>query len=246
MARFNQQIGFPPFPPIVKNLIIINALVWVAESFIGSHITEMMMNNFALHSMYSSHFKPWQILTYMFMHSPFDGKINDMGTLHILLNMLGLWMFGSQLEISFGAKRFLLFYLVCGIGAGLIYLGYLQFDLHDIAQQYHNMKVSPFADAADLQQFNDIIDQTIIGASGAIYGILAAFGYLFPNAYLLIYFIIPLKAKWAVIALLAYELYSVIFPSVGDDVGHVAHLGGALVGFLLVYFWNKRDRRHFY
>ncbi|HEY0299496.1 MAG TPA: rhomboid family intramembrane serine protease [Arachidicoccus sp.] len=245
MPRYNQQFGLPPFPPIVKNLIIFNVLVWMAQSFISPHITDFFNDTFALHSMYSQHFKPWQIFTYMFMHSPFDGRIGDMGVMHILLNMLGLWMFGAQLEINFGPKRFFLFYLICGVGAGLIYLGYLHFDLRPYFQQYENAKFSN-QPLEVIAQYKEILDQTVIGASGAIYGILAAFCYLFPNTYLLIYFVIPLKAKWAVIALLAYELYSTIFPSFGDDVGHVAHLGGALVGFLLIYFWNKRDRKHFY
>ncbi|MDE1193168.1 MAG: rhomboid family intramembrane serine protease [Arachidicoccus sp.] len=246
MPRYNQQIGFPPFPPIVKNLIIINFLIWIAESFVSPHVTDFFMNTFALHSMYSDYFKPWQIFTYMFLHSPFDGSIGDMGVMHILLNMLGLWMFGSQLEIILGQKRFLLFYLACGLGAGIIYTAYLHFDLKEYVDLYRNIKYRPDVSNDLVAKAKEVVDQTIIGASGAIYGILAAFGYLFPNSYLLIYFIIPLKAKWAVIGMLAYELYSVIFPSVGDDVGHVAHLGGALVGFLLIYFWNKKDRTHFY
>ena len=242
MPRYNQQIGFPPFTPIVKNLIIINALVWVAESFISPQVTDMMMNNFALHSAYSVYFKPWQLFTYMFMHSPFG---DSLGIMHILLNMLGLWMFGSQLEISFGPKWFLIFYLVCGVGAALVQVGYSQFDLHNINALYHSLRVSPFARSEDLQQVTDIINQSSLGASGAVYGILAAFAYLFPNAYILVYFI-PLKAKWAMLAILAYELFAVVHPSAGDNVGHVAHLGGALIGFLFIYLKNKNDRRNFY
>lgn len=238
----NRSLGFPPFPPVVKNLIIINFIVWMAQSFMGSDISNWMDHVFALHSFYSNEFRPWQILTHMFMHSPFQSSI---GITHILLNMFGLWMFGSSLEINFGPKRFLTFYLLSGIGAALIYLGYLQIHLSPVVDQYRALLVSN-APAQYVMQYKEVIDGSMIGASGAIYGILAAFGFLFPNTYLYLYFLLPIKTKWAIIAFLGYELYGAIFSGPGDDVAHVAHLGGAFTGFLIVYFWSKKNKRHYY
>ena len=238
----NRQIGMPPFTPVIKNLIIINFLIWMAQSFLGANVTSWMDQTFALHSIYSPLFKPWQVITHMFMHSPFYSQL---GIWHILLNMFGLWMFGSALEIQMGAKRFLSFYLISGVGAAIIYLGYLHFYLHSLVGDYQ-IALAGGAPQSTLMQYQAIINESMIGASGAIFGVIAGFGYLFPNTYLYIYFFLPLKTKWAVIGIIAYELYGAIANSSGDDVAHVAHLGGAFVGFLIIYFWNKKDRRHFY
>ncbi|ANI88632.1 hypothetical protein A9P82_04610 [Arachidicoccus ginsenosidimutans] len=242
MPQYNQQIGFPPFTPVIKNLIIFNFLVWIAQSFISVHITNWLDDTFALHSTYSTLFKPWQLVTYMFMHSPFNSSL---GISHILLNMLGLWMFGSALEINFGAKRFLTFYLVSGIGAAVIYLTYLHFNLHQTVAEFNLLKLDASQRDLALQDYL-VINASMLGASGAVFGVLAAFAYLFPNTYLYLYFFLPIKTKWGVLGYLAYELFATIRSSPGDDVAHVAHLGGALVGFLLIYIWNKTDRRHFY
>ncbi|AYD46699.1 MAG TPA: rhomboid family intramembrane serine protease [Arachidicoccus soli] len=238
----NRQMSMPPFPPVIKNLIIINFLVWMAQSFLGANVSAWMDNTFALHSFYSPLFKPWQIVTHMFMHSPFGSSL---GIMHILLNMFGLWMFGSALEINMGAKRFLSFYLISGVGAAIIYLGYLQIHLHPIVAEFQRVSAEG-APQNILIQYREIINESMIGASGAVFGVLAGFGYLFPNTYLYIYFFLPLKTKWAVIGIIAYELYGAIASSAGDDVAHVAHLGGAFVGFLIIYIWNKKNRQHFY
>lgn len=235
-----RQLGLPPFPPVIKNLIIINFIVWMIQSFLGNHVTVWMEDTFALHSFLSPLFRPWQIVTYMFLHSPFGG---DLGIMHILLNMFGLWMFGSALEINFGGKRFLTFYLLSGIGAVLIYLAYLQYQLAPVMNQYHALLASGAPDMY-LQKYMDVINESMLGASGAVFGILAAFGYLFPNTQLYLYFFLPIPTKWAIIGIMAYELYGAVKAT--DNIAHVAHLGGALTGFLIIYFWNRYNRSRFY
>ena len=235
-----RQLGLPPFPPVIKNLIIINFIVWMIQSFLGYRVTNWMEDTFALHSFLSPLFKPWQIVTHMFMHSPFG---SGSGIMHILLNMFGLWMFGSALEINFGPKRFLTFYMLSGIGAALIYLGYMQYELSPIVDQYHVMLASG-APELYLARFQAAISEAMLGASGAVFGILAAFGYLFPNTKLYLYFFLPIPTKWAIIGIIGYELYGALLAN--DDIAHLAHLGGALTGFLIVLIWNRYNRRHFY
>ncbi|KAI9437889.1 rhomboid family protein [Russula earlei] len=214
MTQFRPN-RFEILPQVIKNLLIINGLVFLAQ-----YITEQqgginMDNLFALHTWQSPLFKPWQLLTHMFLH----GSIG-----HILSNMFVLWMFGSTLENLWGPRRFLIFYLICGLGAALCHMGVLE------AQQVLEAK----------------LNEPTLGASGAVFGCLAAFGYLFPNTQIYLYFLFPLKAKWFVLIYAGFELTMAISNSAGDNVAHVAHLGGALVGFLLVYFWNRNNRRTFY
>jgi rhomboid-like protein len=177
-------------------------------------------------------FYPYQIATHLFAHSP-------QMIMHILFNMFGLWMFGRILENVWGAKRFLLFYLICGVGAAACHLAIQYFRCQELL---HAIKA------------NDPIAQNLIGAaspalgaSGAIMGIFAAFGYLFPNTELYLMFIpIPIKAKWAMLGLAAYDLFGGVANMSGDNVAHFAHLGGAVTGFILVLIWNKSSRRRFY
>lgn len=197
------------FPPIVKNLIIINVLVFVAQNIYDKQY--QLTGRLALYPIDSPYFQPYQIATHMFTH----GSIT-----HILFNMFGLYMFGKVLENVWGPKRFLLFYLVCGVGAAAAHL----------AVQYFTGGYS-----------------AAVGASGAIMGIFAAFAYLFPNTELYIMFIpIPIKAKWAVIGFAAIDLFGGVAQMSGDNIAHFAHLGGALTGFILVLIWNKSNRRKFY
>lgn len=200
-----------PFPPIVKNLIIINALVFAAQLLFRSRypVTGLI----GLWPLNSGAFRPYQMVTHMFAHDPY-------GFTHILFNMFSLWMFGRVLENVWGGKRFLLFYLVCGLGAAVAHL---------IVQRFTGGYLPT------------------VGASGAIMGIMAAFAYLFPNTELFLYFIpIPIKAKWAVLGYVAIDLFSGVARVSGDRVAHFAHLGGALTGFILVLIWNRTDRRRFY
>jgi membrane associated rhomboid family serine protease len=226
---------FQILPTVIKNLIIINVLVFIAQlTFSGAF---NFLDAFALHTWQSPLFKPWQFFTYLFLH---DTRSWD----HILGNMFALWMFGSTLENLWGPKRFLSFYIACGLGAALCHMIVLYIENQPMVNQYQAM------DALS-QQFNSkeyfgILNSPTLGASGAVFGCLAAFGYLFANQYVYLYFFIPIKVKWFVLGYTGFELYEQIRSSAGDNVAHVAHLGGALVGFLLAYFWNKNNRRKVY
>lgn len=223
------------FPPVVKNLLIINVLVFLAQVTFQNSETVHLENLFALHDVRSVYFKPHQLLTHLFMHG-------SMG--HIFFNMFALWMFGQTLENRFGSKRFLIFYLVAGLGAALLHLAVLYFELQPVWELFRSLPADQQAQIVRSPEFK--INVETVGASGAIFGCLAAFGYLFPNTMIYVYFLLPLKAKWFVLIYAGLELWLGIRNSAGDNVAHFAHLGGALAGFLLVLFWNKTDRRRFY
>ena len=201
------------FPPIVKNLIIINAIVFVAGIAFQKQydLTGLLM----LWPLPSDAFAPYQIATHMFAHASLG---------HLFFNMLGLWMFGRMLENAWGPKRFLLFYFVCGIGAAAVHL----------VMQYLRWENGA----------SEIIGP-MLGASGAIMGVMAGVAYLFPNTEIYLYMLFPIKAKWLVIVLALLDLYGG-FVGTGDRIAHFAHLGGALTGFILVLIWNKTNRRRFY
>jgi membrane associated rhomboid family serine protease len=185
---------------------------------------------FALHHYKSDEFRPYQLITYMFMHANFP---------HILFNMFSLWMFGSMLERVWGPKRFLIFYLICGVGAGLAQMGNYAVDFWKIDQHIVNVDPSMY------QEFMRM--SATVGASGAIMGLLAAFGYLFPNTELYIMFIpVPVKAKWAVLGFIALDVFGGLSRVPNDNVAHFAHVGGALIGFLIVLYWNKKNKQTFY
>lgn len=226
--------SFQMIPPVIKNLIIINGLVWLAEMTLGSNSADWMFNTFALHDLHSPLFKPFQLVTYMFLH-------DNHGIEHILFNMFALWMFGAVLENYWGGKRFLTFYMVSGIGAAVCHLLVLYHEMGPVVEQ-----ISYMADSELRDRYIAALNEPTLGASGAIFGCLAAFGYLFPNQYIYLYFFVPIKVKWAVLGYAAIELFSGIRASAGDNVAHWAHLGGGLVGLLLVIYWNKTDRRNFY
>lgn len=222
--------SFQSIPPVIKNLVIVNALVFFAQQVFGG-----MENLFALHDVHSVYFRPHQLITHMFMH----GSIA-----HLLFNMLALWMFGSILENLWGSKRFLIFYMLCGLGAGALHLATLYMEMSDVMQVFRQLP--PTQQEELLYSPNFKVNTPTVGASGAVFGCLAAFGYLFPNSLIYVYFFIPIKAKWFVIIYAGLELWLGVNNSAGDNVAHWAHLGGALVGFLLVLYWNKRNRRRFY
>lgn len=267
---------FEVLPLVIKNIIIINVLVFIAQQTFAKSEVFSMENMFALHTWQSSFFKPWQFVTYMFMH----GSIS-----HILFNLLALWMFGSILENLWGPKRFLTFYILCGLGAALchmaaLFIGNQQF-INDLVILNNNFDAGHFVNfyqsheldvyypnissfAQEWQQnpgnsaylleaksfcntiLNNRLNEATLGASGAVFGCLAAFGYLFPNTEIYLYFLFPIKAKWFVLGYAALEFFSAMQNVAGDNVAHIAHLGGALFGFALVYFWNKTNRRNFY
>jgi len=224
---------FEILPLIIKNLLIINGLVFLAQITLSDKVP--IDNLFALHTWQSSYFKPWQFVTHLFMHGDFG---------HLFSNMFALWMFGSILENLWGPKRFLTFYLICGLGAALCHMGVLYYEAEQLISEYNALPA--YHQSTYTAVVNAKLNSATVGASGAVFGCLAAFGYLFPNTYIYIYFFIPMKAKWFVMLYAAFELYSGIRNSAGDDIAHFAHLGGALVGIILVYYWNKTNRKQFY
>lgn len=227
------------FPPVIKNLLIINVLVFIAQSTFGAN-SFTIENLFALHDVHSVYFKPHQLITYMFMHGGID---------HLLFNMLALWMFGSVLENYWGAKRFLQFYLITGLGAGLLHLGVLYFEMKpawDYINQFSAEEQASVIYNNNVVVMDKAINAATVGASGAIFGCLAAFGYLFPNTLIYVYFLFPIKAKWFVIIYGAIELALAVRNSAGDNVAHFAHLGGAITGFIIIFIWNKTNRKTLY
>lgn len=235
------------FPPIVKNLIIINVLVFAAQILLQNQfpVTEKLMmwplmpeklHELLVGANYldeSQKFKPYQIATHMFAHS-------TSMIFHIVFNMFALWMFGRVLENIWGGKRFLIFYLACGLGAAALHLGMQYFRSDQLLDAFNAN------DMALVKQRLGAVSPAL-GASGAIMGIMAAFAYLFPNTELMIIPIpIPIKAKWLVIAYIALDLFGGFGNIAGDNIAHFAHLGGALTGFIIVVIWNKTNRRTLY
>ena len=213
-------------PPMTKNLLIINVLAYLATQVLqmrGIDLTGLL----GLHFFLASDFHVYQFLTYMFMHGGFT---------HILFNMFALWMFGSVIERVWGPKKFLFYYICCGIGAGFMQelVQYADYSIQGIAAyQYVNAGGVQMTTNAYINLW------TTIGASGAVYGILLAFGMIFPNERLFIIpFPFPIKAKWLIVGYVAIELFSAM-SGPGDGVAHMAHLGGMLFGFLLIRYWQK-------
>lgn len=190
---------FQQIPIVVKNILIINVVLFFATFVLQNSVD---LNRFLdLHPIGAPEFKPHQFITYMFMHADIP---------HILFNMLAVYMFGSILEGIWGAKRFLNFYILCGLGAAFLQLGI----------SYLNNEYT-----------------VLLGASGAVFGLLVAFAMMFPNTELQLYFIIPVKAKYLVIGYALFELYNGFFAH--DNVAHFAHLGGLAVGIIIMLIWKK-------
>jgi membrane associated rhomboid family serine protease len=227
--------GFNQIPPVIKNLIIINTLVWIAELTFG----EPFINALDLHFHLSPDFHIWQLVTYMFLHAtPFDWIF------HLLFNMFALWMFGSTLENMWGSKRFLIFYLICGVGAALMQMGALAIEWNMLLNSYNAQNITQ---AEFIARGAPIYNSTALGASGAVMGVMVAFGYTFPNTeFYMIPIPIPIKAKYLVIGYVLLDLFGGINPRYGDNVAHFAHLGGAIIGFILVVTMNRSNRKTFY
>lgn len=218
--------------PVTLRLIIINTLIWltqmVAEHRFGIDLAQLL----GLHYFPAEDFSITQALTYMFLHST-DG-IN-----HLFFNMFSLWMFGSVIERFWGAKRYLFFYLTCGLTAGLA---------QELVWHYELRNLIPLANEminlgdGIVRYGRDILNLPVtVGASGAVFGLLLAFGMLFPNSVIFLFFLpIPIKAKYFVIIYGLIELFLGINPSWGSNVAHFAHLGGMLGGFILIRLWRKK------
>ena len=222
---------FQVLPVVIKNLLIINGLVWLAQITIGQDLISIE-DWFALHHFSSENYHFWQFITYMFLHS--SGSF-----FHILFNMFALWMFGSTLENLWGPGRFLAFYLACGIGAGITQALALTFDIEHAKTLFQQGEISP-------ETLYFTMNAATLGASGAVMGIFAAFAYTFPNSQMIILPIpFPIKAKWALLGLAVLDLIGGV-SSQSSGIAHFAHLGGAAVGIVMVMIWNRRNRRNFY
>jgi membrane associated rhomboid family serine protease len=236
--------------PVVKQLLIINIIFFIGSSFVPA-ANDLL----ALHYFENPQFQPWQIITHMFMH----GNI-----MHIAFNMFALYSFGSALEHFWGAKKFLFFYISCGLGSALLHSGVNYFQYHhglSILLE-NNVPQSIINTILNEGKFNDQIlgiipksalenmyfayNSPVVGASGAIYGLLVAFAFMFPTAQLGLMFIpIPIKAKYFVPGLLCVDLIlgfggNSLFGG-GDGIAHFAHIGGALVGFVMMWYWKKNQ-----
>lgn len=254
--------------PTVRTLLFINIGVFLASTQLPA------LSVLALYPVGSPFFQPWQFVTHMFMHG---------GWSHIIFNMFGLISFGPLLEMRWGGQRFLIFWLACGIGAGVLYSGVRYYEVHKMNEARVAFQNAPsgvgFADffrdnapdatgyetvAVALQRTPDnaqlvesartsidavyqrSLNSPMLGASGALFGVLFAFGYLFPNTELmLLFFPFPIKAKYFVTLYALYELYAGIHRAAGDNVAHFAHLGGLLIGFIVLKVW-ERGRNRFY
>ncbi len=262
--------GFQELPVVVKNLLIINGLVFLLDNVLQSK--GIALDNYlALHYWGSPMFKWWQLITHMFMHGSFG---------HILSNMFALWMFGRILENMWGPQRFFIFYMVCGLGAALCHMSVLTFEFTryssafleyqshpgfvefmqfikkfgvGINQEGINYwqanRSDPGAIQASINALNNhyqsLINTGTVGASGAVFGLLFAFGYYFPNMELYIYGILPLKAKYLVAGYALLELSLGVANSAGDNIAHFAHIGGMIFAFLMLRMWKTNIRNNF-
>ena len=227
MSEQYSPTGFRVLPPVVKHLLIINVLLYLA-TFTMNRFQIDLTDYLGLHFFKASDFKPYQLITYMFMHGNFE---------HLFFNMFALWMFGNTLENIWGSKRFLWFYMLCGIGAGLCQevVQYIQYTT--TLAQYDSVN---FGGGQVISMANYLNMLNTVGASGAIYGLLLAFGMMFPNSMIYLYFFVPIKAKWFVIGYAVIELVSGFIG--GGNVAHFAHLGGMLFGLILILVWKKKGR----
>ncbi len=240
---FNNQYrpgAFGHLPVVTKNIIIINVILFIARIILQSRGIDLD-DYLGLHNHLAPNFKPHQFITYIFMHANFS---------HILFNMLGVYIFGQVLEQVWGPKRYLIFYLLTGLGAALVQYVIMHFEIQDILGRINaDIENNRYSVAAmtELIELKDMLlrRKVIVGASGSLFGLLGGFGMLFPNRYLYLYFLFPIKAKWLVICYGAFEIFSAMQNDPQDPVAHFAHIGGLLVGVLLVLLW-RRDREHFY
>ncbi|WP_126244721.1 rhomboid family intramembrane serine protease [Chitinophaga rhizosphaerae] len=275
--------GFQPLPTVIKYLIIINIIVWLTQLALPGMYGIRLSDYLALRYWGSEHFRPHQFITHMFLHDDSGVRFGfqqgfKQGFLHIFSNMFALWMFGSILENRWGPKRFLNFYLICGLGAAVCQELVLTWENITIAQEAQLFfdqptlenfrhialkykeeswygfldawqKLPPDSDALVWQAKHEVsllVDAfrngSMVGASGAVFGVLLAFGYLYPNVEMFIIPIpFPIKAKFLIGGYILLELY-VGFRNSGDGIAHFAHIGGALFGYILLKIWRERSR----
>lgn len=248
---FNQ-----PIPAVTKNLLIINGLFFLATIVFATRGIDL---GSILGAFYpeSVNFQPWQIITHMFMHAPFPNIS------HILFNMFALWMFGSTVEHTLGSKKFLILYFAAGLGSFVLFnfTNYLQIEQLKPVVTAAGVNVPEFIQSlsyntsgsyllpgsTDMESVKELARYYVtpmVGASGAIYGILVAFGVLYPNAKLALIFLpIPVKAKYFIPALIGLEFFMAVQDYAWNPIAHFAHIGGAIIGFILVRSWKKKLHR---
>jgi membrane associated rhomboid family serine protease len=272
MDNYRPQ-GFSILPLVVKNLLIINGLFFVATIVFQNSLQLDLKDYLALYYPSSEYFKPYQIITHLFMHG---------SPMHLFSNMFALWMFGAVIENYWGPKRFLTFYIITGIGAAMLHTLVNYFEISQLQNAANMFIANPTPSAFESFVLNDVpsiyrtsftelmnlwtnnptsiplrdnaislanelvtVKENIptVGASGAVFGVLLAFGMILPNAMIYLFFFLPMKAKYFVILYGAFELYSGLQNNPADNTAHFAHLGGMLFGFILIKYWRKKDSR---
>ncbi len=244
MNGYNQS-PFANLTPVVKNLLIINIICFIPVLMFDKGVNgpNPIADNFGMFYFNSPNFRVWEIITYMFVHGGFA---------HIFFNMFALFSFGSIVEYRMGSKKFFNFYFICGIGAIFFQMLVQAYEVHAITGAF--TIANPSLDQSYLAfgqqqaiKLYGIYHTSIVGASGAIFGLLIAFGMLYPNMELMIMFIpVPIKAKYIIPVYVVLELYLGFQQFAGDSVAHFAHIGGALIGFLLVKIWRLQRPNNFY
>lgn len=251
---YQRPTSFKLLPEVIKNLLIINGLFYLASLVLPRIIGQDLGHLLGLYLPGSPYFHPYQIVTHMFMHA---------SLMHIFFNMFALWMFGYTLENVWGGKRFLIYYLITGLGAALMHMGVNFWQAHELKQQlmaagfttadlhqlittgsWNGAHVSGISQDV-IRQYYDIYNIPTVGASGAVFGILLAFGVMFPNQYVYLYFAIPIKVKYFVTGYGLLELYSGL-TNAHDGIAHFAHLGGMLFGYLLIRYWRRNSYNRYY
>ena len=239
------QSPFANIPPVVKNLIIINIICFLPSLYYSNGFAgqkDPIAELFGVYYFNSPNFRVWQLLTHMFIHG---------GWAHIFLNMFVLFSFGPAIEYIMGSKRFFNFYFICGFGSIALQMLVQAMEVHyitgtfTIANPELNLAYMQYGSHA--QKLYDVYHSNMVGASGAIFGVLIAFGMIYPNVELMMMFIpVPIKAKYLISVYVVYELFSGIGQFGGDNVAHFAHLGGAILGFIMVKLWHLQGPKSFY
>jgi membrane associated rhomboid family serine protease len=218
-------------PPVTKNIIIVNILMF-AGTLVATQYGVKLSDYLGLHFFLAKDFNAVQLVTYMFMHGGFS---------HIFFNMFAVWMFGRILEQTWGPKKFLTFYLICGIGAGLVQEAVQYIYYITVLSSYAGVNTG--VGIISMEVYLNMM--TTVGASGAVYAILLAFGMTFPNDKMFIFPLpFPIKAKWFVIGYAVIELVSAISNNPNDNVAHFAHLGGMLFGLLIILYWKRKNKNN--
>lgn len=247
MNNFARPGGFQAMPPVVKNLLIINVLFFLGTLLLEEKFRINLTHILGLYFYKSSQFAPHQLVSHLFMHGNF---------LHLFSNMFALWMFGSLMENVWGSQRFFVYYFVTGLGAALLHTLVIQFQYSELASQLDTATLNlvlkndinaleQVATPSNIEQIKgllSLLNIPTVGASGAVFGVLLAYGMFFPNNVVYVYFAIPLKSKYFVALYGAFELYAGFANNPGDNVAHFAHLGGMLFGYILIKTWDKKRR----